>query len=100
MGASTKVTLPTTLDVSVTSKAILPTNALIWLRNWATGQWDSVATYVVGTGDTVQTVTGLSPALYVRVDGRIEADLLHTSTDPFSGSNRLSVDQVQFRVRP
>ncbi|MBS1713253.1 MAG: agmatine deiminase family protein [Armatimonadetes bacterium] len=99
-GTATAVPGPATMSATVVAKAIRPSQATLRLKNWTTGQWDEIAQFTLGTTDTVTSLSGIAPAGHVRFDGRIEADLTVRADSPLSESGQVSVDFLQFVLRP
>lgn len=79
---TTQVVFPTTLDITVTARTLGGgARGRIWLRNWTTGVFDLVDSYVLGSTLGLRDVS-VSSANRVRPsDGRIE---VRTSHDGFA----------------
>ena len=99
-GSVSNVTQPTSLEVTVSSKSVVTTSATLSLKNWQTGQFDTIAQYTVGTTDFAKTVSGIGATPYVRADGRIETRIGNRQAAPYFNIYRSSFDWVQVKVSP
>lgn len=99
-GFQTAVANPSTLQLTVASKSVSATIAILSLKNWTTGRWDDIDTYTLSTTDVVRVVTGVSASPYVRNDGRIEARIGNRQDAPYFNTYKSSFDFVELKVRP
>lgn len=95
VGAHTAVDTPNTMTVKIESHGSpVAASGEIALRNWTTGQFETVQTYSLTTTDSLVTVSGIGAAPYVRADGRIEVRARS------AGAAQNSIDQLRVEVKP
>jgi len=101
VSAATGVGSPATLDLTVESRIDEPSGtARVSLRNWSTGEFESVGTYSIGTTEEAVTISDIPAADYVNGSGEIDAQLRHVVFVPFLAFTFESfVDEVAIEVR-
>jgi len=101
IGASTTVSSPSALDLTIEDRIDQPTGtAQVRLHNWTTGNFDLVGSYAIGPSDAVQTIENIDATIYVDVTGAIEVSIKHIVFKPFLAFTFESfIDQVVIDVR-
>ena len=101
VGLSTDVVSPTTLTIDVECGCdVSGINGELWVKNWNTGLFDSAASFVFSTNDTVQSASGLAAADYIDSNGRVEVQVRGTTSQNATREQeyRMLVDQVSITV--
>jgi len=100
VSAATTVDSPTTIDLTIESRIDEPSGtARVSLRNWSTGEFETVNSYAIGTTEESVQITGIDANDYVNGDGNIEVQVRHIVFVPFIAFTFESfIDQVQLAV--
>jgi len=108
ISAVTSVQSPTTLDLTIESRIDEPAGtARVSLRNWSTGDFETVGSHSIGETETVETFPGLDAQLYVNTSGggggggggEIDVQIKHIVIVPFFAFTFDSfVDHVEIAV--
>jgi hypothetical protein len=99
--ASTNVPAPSTLELMIEDRIDHPAGtAQIRLRNWNTGQFESVGSYPLGPSDAVHVLSNIDAANFVSGSGAIDVSIKHIVFVPFLAFTFESfIDHVQIDVR-
>lgn len=85
VGARSMMNSPNTITIKLESHASpAASDGEVALRNWATGQFETVQTFVINGSDSLLTVPGIPASLYRRADGRVEARIRSLNAGQFS----------------
>ena len=100
VNAVTSMNSPTTIDVTVENRIDEPSGlAKLSLRNWNTGEFDTIAQFPLGSTDDSRVFAGLDGNDYVSGVGEIEVRMQHLVFVPiFAYIFESFVDQVEIRV--
>jgi len=101
VAATTDAADPDSLDVTIESRIDEPAGAAaVSLRNWATGEFDRIGGFSVGTTEMVNTIEDVDASNYVSGDGRIETRIENVVLVPFLAFDFESfIDHVEVFVR-
>lgn len=100
VGFETGADNPSSMTLTIESAVNQPAGtATLRLKNFQSGQMETVETYGVDFGDDVHVVNGVGTANRIDGNGRIELEIKHVVVAGFSASGfRSSFDQVKIAV--
>jgi len=78
VNASTTANSPSTIDLTIESRIDEPNGtAKVSLRNWDTGDFETVESYSIGTTEEVVTIENIDASTYVSGSGEIDVQVKH-----------------------
>jgi len=100
VGAVAAVNDPVNLDLTIEARIDEPAGtAVVSLRNWSTGEFETVHSYAIGTNEEAVTIPGLDARRFVSGGGEIDLRAGHVVFVPFLAFTFESfVDQVRIEV--
>jgi hypothetical protein len=100
VSASTAHASPTSLDLKIVAAINQPSGiAQVALRNWNTGNFDSVGQYAINNQESTFRLNNANASLYVGPSGEIQLRMKHIVFVPFLAFTFESmIDQVEFIV--